>query len=143
MKETSLCSPFQTKLRQALPGAVVIKHADRSMIGMVDASVTYNNKTVWMEYKFISPGTKGVTTQFMRDGSWSPIEVAKASPKQFEFAQGLARVSHCLYIFWVLDYEALRRKVKSVVLWSPLGGWSNTLPDDGAVVKYLVDFLKG
>ena len=83
MNESTVSSKFQSQLRQALPGCVVIKHADKSMIGMVDASVTFNNKTVWMEYKYIRPATSGVNgRKFMKDGVWSPLEVASASPTQ-------------------------------------------------------------
>lgn len=56
MNETTVSAGkngFQPKMREALPGCEVIKHADKSMIGMVDASLTANKHTVWIEYKFI------------------------------------------------------------------------------------------
>src|SRR5258708_33371152 len=116
MNESSVSSKFQTSLRQALPGGVVIKHADKSMIGMVDASVTYNKKTVWMEYKYIRPNTKGVVwREFMKTGAWSPLAVASESPTQFAFAQSLAKAGRCIYLFWVLDHEALRQRIRHVV----------------------------
>jgi hypothetical protein len=100
MNESSVSSKFQTSLRQALPGCVVIKHADKSMIGMVDASVTYNKKTVWMEYKYIKPATKGVVWRyFMKAGIWSPLEVAASSPTQFDFAKTLAKAGRCVYLY--------------------------------------------
>jgi hypothetical protein len=106
MNESTCSSKFQTDLRKALPGCEVIKHADKSMIGMVDASFTYNKKTVWCEYKFIGPTTKGVYAAFMHDGWWTPSQVANASPTQFEMAKRLATAGHCVYLFWVLDNEA-------------------------------------
>lgn len=142
MTESSVSSAFQTKLRQALPGCVVIKHADRSMIGMVDASVTFNNKTVWMEYKIVKPATKGVAWRaFMRDGVWSPLEVASASPTQFEFAKALAKAGRCVYLFWVLDHEALRQRIKHVVLWCPITQVQLVFPDTTAAVDYFSEAL--
>lgn len=144
MNEASVSSAFQTKLRQALPGAVVIKHADKSMIGMVDASVTFNNKTVWMEYKIIKPVTKGVEGRaFMKRGEWSPLAVASASPTQFEFAKGLARAGRCVYLFWVLDHEAIRLRIKHVLLFNPIDGWQMVFPNTDAVVEHFVDCLQG
>lgn len=144
MNESSVSSAFQTKLRQALPGAVVIKHADKSMIGMVDASVTFNNKTVWMEYKIIKPVTKGVNGRaFMSDGVWSTLEVAQASPTQFEFAKGLARAGRCVYLFWVLDHEALRLRIKYVMLWNPITSTELIFATTDGVVKQFVDYFSG
>jgi hypothetical protein len=138
MNETSVSSAFQTKLRQALPGCVVIKHADKSMIGMVDASVTFNNKTVWLEYKIIKPVTKGVEGRaFMKTGVWSPLAVASASPPQFEFAKGLARAGRCVYLFWVLDHEAIRLRIKHVVLWHPITGEQLVFANTDALIEHL------
>ena len=39
MNESTVSSTFQTKLRQTLAGIEVIKHADKSMIGMRSGSV--------------------------------------------------------------------------------------------------------
>lgn len=142
MNESTVSSKFQTDLRQALPGAVVIKHADKSMIGMVDASVTFNNKTVWMEYKYIRPATKGVTAAFMKTGQWSPLDVASASPTQFAFAQSLARAGRCIYLFWVLDHEALRQRIRNVVLWHPIHQRVYEYPNTVAVVEWFVDYMK-
>lgn len=120
MNESTVSSAFQKMLREALPGAVVVKHADKSMIGMVDASATFNKKTLWMEYKFIGPNTKGVTAEFMRDGVWSLEAVASASPTQYEMAKKLAIAGHALYLFWVLDHKAIRKKVAYVLAWHPV-----------------------
>jgi hypothetical protein len=143
MNESSVSSAFQTKLRQALPGCVVIKHADKSMIGMVDASVTFNYQTIWMEYKCIKPATKGVVwREFMKTGAWSPLEVAAASPTQFEFAKTLARAGRCVYLFWVLDHEALRIRIKHVVLWHPIDGVQVVFPTTNDLVEAFVDYFQ-
>jgi hypothetical protein len=122
MNESSVSSKFQTDFRKAVPGAEVIKHADKSMIGMVDASITFNKRTLWIEYKFIGPKTKGVDSAFMRDGVWSPETVAEASPTQAAMARRLAHAGHCIYLFWVLDHAGLRKRVGYVTLWHPITG---------------------
>lgn len=122
MNESTCSSKFQTDLRRALPGCEVIKHADKSMIGCLDASVTACKKTFWFEYKFIGPTTKGVTAEFIRDGIWSPLKVAEASPTQFAMAKRLAVAGHAFYLFWVLDHASLRKRVGYVVLWHPITG---------------------
>lgn len=143
MNESSVSTKFQTSLRQSLPGCVVIKHADKSMIGMVDASVTYNKKTIWMEYKYIRPATKGVVwREFMKTGEWSPVAVASESPTQFDFAKGLARAGRCVYLFWVLDHNALRQRIKNVVLWCPITQVMLMFNDTEAVVAYFVEMLQ-
>jgi hypothetical protein len=122
MNESTCSSKFQTDLRQALPTAEVIKHADKSMIGMVDASVTAcKQPTLWIEYKFIGPKTKGVNAAaFMKSGSWCPHDVAMASPTQYAKARRLAAAGRCVYLFWVLDPFAIRKRVRSVVMWHPI-----------------------
>lgn len=131
MNESTCSSKFQTDLRKALPGCEVIKHADKSMIGCLDASVTGFKKTLWLEYKFIGPTTKGVGAEFMHGGVWHPLRVAEASPTQFAMAQRLARAGYAFYIFWVLDYKGLRKRVDYVVLWNPITGeYTNMQPGE-------------
>jgi hypothetical protein len=122
MNESTCSSKFQSDMRKALPGCVLIKHADKSMIGCLDASLTANKVTLWLEYKFIGPQTKGVTAEFMRDGVWHPLAVAQASPTQFDMARRLAAAGRAYYLFWVLDHEGLRKRVGYVVLWHPITG---------------------
>ena len=144
MTESSLSSKFQTELRKALPGCEVIKHADKSMIGMVDASVTYNKTTVWMEYKYIRPATAGVVwREFLHKGVWTPLAVAQASPTQFETTKRLAHAGHCCYLFWVLDHEAIRMKIKHIVMWHPISDKQRWFHDTNELVAYLCDVLKG
>jgi hypothetical protein len=136
MNESTVSSKFQTELRKARPGTEVIKHADKSMIGMVDASITANKRTVWVEYKFIAPNTKGVTAEFMAHGEWSPQAVAGASPTQFETAKRLATFGHCCYLFWVLDHKALRKRVAYITLWHPITGAQIVFKDTVRVVDF-------
>lgn len=122
MNESTVSSAFQTLFRQTVPGAEVIKHADKSMIGMCDASITFNKKTLWLEYKFIGPKTKGVTAQFMRDGGWNQQLVAVASPTQYDMMKRLAVAGNAFYISWVLDHKATRKKVGYISVWHPIIG---------------------
>lgn len=142
MNESTCSSKFQTDLRRALPGSEVIKHADKSMIGMVDASVTSNRKTLWIEYKFIGPQTKGVTGEFMRCGAWSPQLVADASPTQAAKARSLATAGHCIYLFWVLDPTAVRKRVAYVQMWNPINGESINLADTDEAIHRVCQFFR-
>lgn len=142
MTESSVSTAFQTGLRKALPTSVVIKHADKSMIGMVDASITFNKKTIWVEYKYIRPVTKGVTARaFMKRGEWSPLVVAQASPVQFNMAQSLAVAGNCVYLFWVLDHEALRQRIKHVVMWHPIFQTQHVFNNTDEVIEHFVSML--
>jgi hypothetical protein len=134
MNESTVSSAFQTLFRQTVPGAVVVKHADKSMIGMPDASITHNKITLWLEYKFIGPKTKGVTAQFMRDGVWDAQHVAESSPTQHNMMQRLAVAGHAYYIFWVLDHRATRKKVGYIRLWHPITGTVATLNNNQELI---------
>lgn len=144
MTESSVSSKFQTDIRKALPGCEVIKHADKSMIGLVDASHTYNKKTTWVEYKLITPATKGVIWRdFMKHGVWNPKEVAMASPTQYATACRLATAGHCCYLFWVMDHEAIRKKIGRVVLWHPINTLEMVFENNNELVAWWGDYLRG
>lgn len=144
MTESSVSSKFQTDFRKALPGCEVIKHADKSLIGMVDASYTYNKKTLWVEYKLIAPATNGVVWRdFLHKGIWSPLDVAKASSTQFETAKRLATAGHCCYFMWVMDHEAIRKKIGRVVLWHPITGKQQVFENNQHLGAWLGDYLCG
>jgi hypothetical protein len=120
MNESTVSSAFQKLFREMVQGAVLVKHADKSMIGLPDASVTYNKVTLWMEYKFIGPKTKGVAAEFRSWGNWSPDCVAEASPTQYDMMQRLGKAGNALYLFWVLDNSAKRKKVRYITTWDPI-----------------------
>lgn len=143
MNESSCSSAFQTQLRKALPACEVIKHRDGSMVGMVDASFTYGKKTLWCEYKFICPTTKGVrTSDFNSHGYWSCPEVAEASATQVATARRLATAGHCFYVFWVVDYKGLRKRVAYIRLWHPITGETVNVKDTNELVYRITQFLK-
>jgi hypothetical protein len=144
MNESSVSSKFQTDIRNTIPGCEVIKHADKSMIGMLDASYTHMGQTTWVEYKYIRPCTKGVNAKtFMRDGVWSPEEVAGASPTQYAMARRLANAGHACYLFWVLDHEAIRQRIKHIVLWHPITGKQQVFENNQLAVAWWGDYLCG
>jgi hypothetical protein len=122
MNESTVSSAFQKKLRESIPGVEVIKHADRSMIGCPDATITGNKRTLWVEYKFIHGKTKGVTSAFNRNGVWKPADVAAASPTQFGIMQRLATAGHAFYMLWVVDYKAVLQRVGHICIWHPITG---------------------
>lgn len=137
MNESTVSSAYQKLFRETVPGVELIKHADKSMIGLPDASVTYNKRTLWTEYKFIGPKTKGVTADFMRNGVWSPQAVAEASPTQAAMVKRLATAGHALYIFWVLDHTARRKKVAYIEIWHPITGERKRFNSNLKVVTYV------
>lgn len=143
MNESTVSSAYQKKLREALPGAVVVKHADKSMIGLVDSSVTFNKMTLWIEYKLITPTTKGVHSYFAHTGDWNCEEVAASSPTQYDMAKKLASSGHCIYLFWVLDHNALRKRVAYIQAWHPITKRSVRLYGNGAVVTFVHGILHG
>lgn len=142
MNESTCSSKFQSDLRIALPGSQVTKHADKSMIGHPDASITYGKKTLWAEYKFIGPDTKGVNAAFLHDGAWSPTVVADASPTQAALCRKLATAGHCIYLFWVLDAFAVRKKVGYVTLWHPITKVAIRLEDTAEAVFRICQFFQ-
>lgn len=54
MNESSLKRDLCDQLRSDLPGCVIFKHADRAA-GVPDLSVTWQEKTFWLEIKFANP----------------------------------------------------------------------------------------
>lgn len=132
MNESTVSSAFQKKLREALPEAVVIKHADKSMIGLLDASVTYNKKTLWIEYKLICPTASGL---------WAAEKVASSSPTQYALAQRFAKSGHCVYLFWVMDHTALRKRIAYILAWHPITKYTLMLHNNDEVVRYVHDLL--
>lgn len=110
MNESTVSSAFQRKFRETYPEAVLVKLADKSMIGLVDAFVSMNGNTLFMEYKIVTP---------LRDGSWDPEKIAAASPTQYAMAKRLATAAYCVYLFFVLDHEGLRKRIKYIKMWHP------------------------
>jgi len=66
--EATLTRALVKVLRAGLPGAVVIKHADRFTAGVPDLSVTWGGRTTWLEVKYANPRllSRGIQDLTMR-----------------------------------------------------------------------------
>lgn len=79
-----------------MPGAVIIKHRDASMIGLPDFSITYRGHVLWCEAKlFVLPKKKIVS-----DDDWLK-KAQKESPAQANTMQELNKASWSLYIIFI------------------------------------------
>lgn len=56
MNEATLKRKLVDALKEAMPGAVIFRHEDRFTAGIPDLSVTYADRTVWVEVKYSRPG---------------------------------------------------------------------------------------
>jgi hypothetical protein len=105
MNEASVSSPFMKLLRTALPGAIVVKHHDASMIGLPDCSVTWNRKIAWLEFKLIVPS---------RYKRVDPAAIMAASPTQHQLMCNYSRQAHvAFYVMWV-------KKSRKIIVVDPL-----------------------
>jgi hypothetical protein len=112
-----------TQLRSALPGAIVIKHHDASMIGLPDCSVTWRKTISWLEFKLVVP---------KRFGRVVPAEIAGDSPTQHRFMCNVAQQAHlALYLMWV-------KRSHRIIVWEPL---SNQIIVEHETTPQLVDWF--
>lgn len=138
MNESSVSSPFMKQLRERLPGAVVLKHSDTSMVGLPDCSVSYRGKTIWLEFKLITPTKIEVHHNAERGWSFGRywIKAREDSPTQAAMVDKLdEQTQGAWYIFWV-------RKCKAVAWCRPGHNWSSasTTPQ---VVEFFAKLLEG
>jgi len=100
--ETKVSSPFMTGLRE-LPGSKVFKHSDGSMIGMVDASLTWREKTLWMEFKAYL--LDDVIESLLDSEDLLAMHLIglarKDAETQAQLALDLDSTSVCFYVIWV------------------------------------------
>jgi hypothetical protein len=91
------------KLRDELPGAEVIKHADGSMIGLPDCSVTFNTHVAWIEFKFDFLDDK--IEDLLDDTELLSIFLLnrhrKNAETQYEKVRSLGRQALGIYLFFV------------------------------------------
>lgn len=101
--EKSASAPFMKDLRQLLPGAEVIKHADSSMIGLPDCSVTFNTHVAWLEFKFDLLDNK--VEDLLGDPEMLALFLLarhrKGAETQYEKVCSLGRQALGLYVFFV------------------------------------------
>lgn len=119
MNESTKSTPLLTWLRAHTAGrAVVFKHADRATIGIPDASLTWVDRTTWLEFKLYCPNRSW--------GGVIPFEsIAQKHPVQYEVAKRLAANGSCYYVMWV-------KRRQLVAVWNPITkeSWSFTSLDD-------------
>lgn len=113
MTEASVSTPFMKGLRDHFgDDAVVVKHADTSMIGQLDCSVIHRGKVFWFEFKLWTPPKKWAICDPI------PIEqIIAASPTQYAMAQRYDRCgATTTYIVWV-------RKTRKIVAYHVCQGF--------------------
>lgn len=88
-------------LREELEGSVVFKHHDASMVGLVDCSVTWGGRTMWLEFKLYE-WQEWMTGKTTYDIALRLVAKArKAAPVQWECANKLDAASKAFYVIWV------------------------------------------
>lgn len=131
MKESSVSSPFMSSLRAALPGAIVLKHHDASMIGLPDCQVMWVRKVAWFEFKLVvSPKRLEVDERYLR-------AIALESPAQFRMLCRLQENSHlAFYIYWI-------KKMNRIVVVDPLSGMIlKEVKNNPELVEYVTACLR-
>jgi hypothetical protein len=100
--EAKLSAPFMKDLR-SLPGSRVVKHSDGSMIGMVDCSLTWGGRTLWMEFKadLLDDPIEGLLGDDDLLAALLMRRHTKDAETQHQMALDLDSTSVCLYVFWV------------------------------------------
>lgn len=101
MNESTVSSAFMKQLREAVPGALVFKHRDASMIGLPDCSVTYNQKAFWFEFKLFPMKNKWIDWRHSYAIDECMIEATKKAPAQRELMNRLATQCPAYYIIWL------------------------------------------
>lgn len=101
--EAKLSSPFMKELRALLPGAEVIKHADTSLIGLPDCSVTYNTHVAWLEFKadFLDDRIEDLLGDPELLASFLMGRHTKGAETQHEKVKSMGRQGLALYVFFV------------------------------------------
>lgn len=101
MNEASVSGSFMFGLRKRCPGAVVIKHHDASMIGLLDCSMTYANRIYWFEFKFYEKKRKW--DDMYSDAIAAEIfaDIVKKSPTQWKMACALNQQAPTWYVVWI------------------------------------------
>lgn len=131
MNEASVSSPWMSGIRKALPGAVVVKHRDASMIGLVDCSVTYKTHVLWAEFKLYDWHDRFSTMNNKERALWCLEDSTKKAPTQRETAEALSRASACLYIIWIKKTQVLVvEPVTQSVVAGPSTAWAIELVAD-------------
>lgn len=135
MNESSVSSPFMKALREALPGSVVVKHRDASMIGLPDCSVTYGSHVLWLEFKLFEykKFMDSFTTSYDM-GHFLLEEATKAAPTQRAMMNRMGAQAAALYVMWV--------KKTSVLVVNPVTGLVVGMPKTFGAVELVARMMK-
>jgi hypothetical protein len=129
MNETTKLSTFLKKLRAAIPGAVIFKHADKATRDIPDVSITWRKRTTWLEAKLVL-----VSDSFSLSVCWENqipcLKIAEESKTQFFTAYSLAVDGHCWYLFFI-------KKSKGCLLWHPVTKVKIPFNNQDDLVAYL------
>ncbi len=101
MTEATVSAPLMKMLREMLPGAIVVKHQDRSMIGLPDCSVTWGKRpSCWLEFKLVECPKK---YQDFCELEWEALArtAGQKSPVQWQFMMNAARQGLSFHVVWV------------------------------------------
>lgn len=134
MNESTVSSAFMKQLREAVPGALVFKHRDASMIGLPDCSVTYNQKAFWFEFKLFPMKKKWIDWRTYFVIVECMIEATKKAPAQRELMNRLAAQCPAYYIIWL--------KKTCVVFVHPLTLSITSFETTAQAVAFIAELLK-
>lgn len=127
---------------------MVFKHRDASMIGLPDCSVTFNEKTYWLEFKYLLMKHKwdkimeGRELEAMVKGPYSGwlmialeilAEVSKKAPVQRELLDRLSVQTPTYYIFWIKKTKVILVDLRNLKVYGSVLCFKNT----AALVTYL------
>ena len=115
MTEASVSSPLMKALRETLPGCVVVKHRDASMIGLPDCSITYGGHVLWLEFKLFEWKKWMDDFKTNHDLGMELLRLAtESAPTQRAMMDKLYQASASLYVIWI--------KKTSVLIVDPVRG---------------------
>lgn len=101
MNEASVSGSFMLGLRKRYPGAVVIKHHDASMIGLLDCSMTYQDRVYWFEFKFYEKKRKWDDLDLEIIAEDIFLDIKKRSPAQWKMACAFNQHAPTWYVVWI------------------------------------------
>jgi hypothetical protein len=128
MNEASVLSPFMKKLRKRMPGAVIVKHRDSSMIGLPDFSITFRGHVIWLEAKLYN-----MPKRFSYDWSIFLKKAQEGSPTQAAMMGRLAKASASLYLIWI--------KKTCLLVFEPISGQCKQVKNSSEGVELIYDIL--
>lgn len=135
MTEATLTRELLKVLERKLPGAVVIKHADRFTAGIPDASLTWAGTTSWLEVKY-------VRRNLLRTGDVCLAPLRRQFPTiQLIMMERLAAAGSAVYLVYfdrlltLWHPAAVGASVRQQLLIGPARTWS-TSPNENFYARH-------